>query len=110
MAAFDKKYQLWVEHSDQNGYYTFTQFDTLEECFMAPKMGDWYITKTASAKITDADELPAFSLSHPHAPGIRSIEVARTETVADEDTGDKEATARYLAGGPIAPLTETGAA
>lgn len=72
MNTFTKKYQLWREHSDQNGYFIFTECDSLSEAILAPKTGDWYITKAANVQITDPDEAkPPFPF---HVPGVRSLQ------------------------------------
>lgn len=49
-----KKYQLWTK--DSYGY-SLQEFDTLKECFEAPKYTNiWKITKTVVVEFTDKEE------------------------------------------------------
>ncbi len=48
-----KKYQLWTK--DSNGY-SLEEFDTLKECFEAPKYTNvWKITKTVVVRFLDEE-------------------------------------------------------
>lgn len=54
MKNFEKKYQLWT-YADMA--FTFTEFDTLQECIEAPKYSDWYVTKRVQLSVTDNDDI-----------------------------------------------------
>lgn len=54
MKTFTKKYQLWT-YADGGSYFTFTEFDTLQECIEAPKYSDWYITKKVLLAVSEAE-------------------------------------------------------
>lgn len=96
MKQFVKKYQLWVEQPDKKGCFTYTEYDSALECFIAPKTASWYVTKRFEVVVLDGDEaaLPTHATA-----GLLPVEmtnVTRTETVSDEET---EITSAYLGGG-----------
>lgn len=94
MKQFEKKYQVWT-YGDSA--YSFTEFDTLQECVAEPKYGDWYITKRVLLNVTDADEqLPTIT----SVPIYDSV-VPQEAPVADEESAVLD---KYL-GGPNGTVT-----
>lgn len=85
MKSFTKKYQLWIREPFQEcdsckakpgspqlcsvclenrelQLFTFKEFDTVEECIVAPKgSNDWYITKKVSLSIKDSEDVQPIS-------------------------------------------------
>lgn len=90
MKQFSKKYQVW--ESGEYEQFMFKEFDTLEECIMAAKTGDWYVTKKVSLSISDAEVItPSIPYVQPKADEIKPI-----PTPAELDA--EQLAAKYAAG------------
>jgi hypothetical protein len=111
MKQFTQKYQVWI-YTDNA--YNFTEYDSLQEAILSSKSGEWYLTKSASIKVTDSEEPSEAKLIIPTQPYVtqRSDEfnpiggtIPTTPTAEERSAEDL---ARRYAGGPIGKLSETG--
>jgi len=107
MKTFTKKYQVWQEA--EGTQYVFTEYDTLNECIVAEKHGDWYITKGVSLVVQEAGDAPALPAnSLINANTITFSKVAATEVaplVDEESTPEEIAAAAAYGSGPIGRTT-----
>ena len=105
MKTFTKKYQVWERDGD-TASFSFTEFETLQECIIAEKQGDWYITKGVSLVVAEEGELPTIKPPVPYGYFANPPTVKEVPELVDEEIDPEQAAlAAAYGAGPIGNIT-----
>lgn len=110
MKTFTKKYQVWCKDPQVTDSYIFIEYNSLEECISAPKLGnDWYITKKVSLAVSEAETEPYGQSARPNNGNTTTSQPIKQQepnevTRTPEEIAADELAARYT-GGQVGIIT-----